>query len=179
MRLRIPKIGFTAWLSLVGLLLAVSLFYAIKQGYANNAFLKPLVIVVVSLGALVRLMRFVKFIKTEGKKDIKEFVRELFKTAREREKELGLAEREWAEESDPRLERLNPAMKSRIQSLEMAYIKDTCARTTLSLAKAYEESGLQDVAQLYYDQLLHDFRWSKEARAFRKASKEDAYRPIT
>jgi hypothetical protein len=130
----------------------------------------------VGLLVLVRLTGLVKFIKTEGKKDIRE-VFGLKRPPRESgiEKEL----RKWEKETDPRLERLPASVRRRIESLEIAYINDASAKTTLLLAKAYGECGLQDVAQLYYDQLLHDFRWSKEARAFRKACKKNANRPIT
>jgi hypothetical protein len=147
MRARILKIGFTAWLFIVILVVVVPLFYAAKEGYLNKTLAIPLGIILVVLLVLVRLMGLVKFIKTEGKKDIKE-VFGLRKPRRESNIEGQL--RKWEEENDSRLERLPASVRRRIESLEIAYINDTSAKTTLSLAKAYEESGLQDVAQLYY-----------------------------
>jgi len=173
---RIPNIGFTTWLCIVILVVAIALYYAVKQGYVNKTVVTPLGIILVALFVLVRLMGLVKFVKTEGKKDIRE-VFGFRRPARESDIEGQLRKRE--KEIDPRLQRLPASVRRRIESLEIAYINETSAQTTLSLAKAYEECGLQDVAQLYYDQLLQDFRWSKEARAFRKVRKKNGNRPIS
>jgi len=149
----------TAWLPGVILVWGL-LLYALKEGYVDGSIGKALGFALISLVALERLVRLATWLRTEGKRD----VREVFGIEKPKvEAELTA----WENEAEPRLERLDSSARSRIEILEKAYIKDPGAGTTLALARAYEECGLEDVAKLYYSQLLRDFGSSKEARAVR------------
>jgi hypothetical protein len=41
MKLRIPKIGFAAWLSIVILMVGLSLFLAVRKAYVNSSVATP------------------------------------------------------------------------------------------------------------------------------------------
>jgi hypothetical protein len=41
MKLRIPKIGFAAWLSIVILVVGLPLFLAVRKGYVNSSVATP------------------------------------------------------------------------------------------------------------------------------------------
>ena len=147
----------------------VGLIYGVKEGFINYDLARMIGLPLVAFLLLRWVIRFVKYIKEHGNESVgKVFNFEKQDTAAEL--------RRWAQEAaeaDKDMKRLPLDVRNKIETLEASYIKETSSKTTLSLAQAYDECGLSNIAKLYYDQLLQDFKWSKEARSIREVRRRD------
>lgn len=81
---------------------------------------------------------------------------------------------EWERESEERevLDNSLPAsVRERFYRLENVYIQKPSGTAVLALAEFCEQHGIKDLADMYYDHLLSDYKWSREARAYAKRIK--------
>ncbi len=143
------------------------LHYCAGPGIANGDIVRYMALAGLSGLFILKIIIYVRDMRTDGTKD----VREIFGFKRNNtEAELRQWEAEAGEAEDP-LAHLSADTRKKIELLMDAYVKDTSAKTTLALAQAYESCGQGQIAQLYYCQLLTNFKKSKEAREIQNTNK--------
>lgn len=145
----------------IGLALAIgSVFfiYAAKAGYVNADIVRYLIPIIILPAIAYKFLLLARDVKKDGQKDVSEVF-----GFKKYDNEAIL--REWQNQGDP-LAHLDLEKRDKFRRLEDAYAVDPNPKTILAMAQICESFGWKEGAKLYYNQLLTDFKESKEAKEY-------------